>query len=34
MATVSMELPDEMVTFAMPKDEEGQIITQDDLSLM
>ena len=26
MVTVSMELPDEMITFAMPKDKERQLI--------
>lgn len=26
MAIVSMELPDEMITFAMPKDKERQLI--------
>lgn len=26
MAIVSMELPDEMITFAMPQDKEGQLI--------
>lgn len=26
MVTVNMELPDEMITYAMPEDKEGQLI--------